>query len=974
MSDTSSKCFDYLPGALIEIDIHSQTITYMSKMAFSLFGYSRNDVEAGIPVRAIFHEEDEYKRAVEITESFAGNSYRKSTAYQPQEEQKLYDFKLTNKAGEEFLGECQGAIVLDDSGLPKAVRVYIRDLTGQRLTESSLKESEAKYRLLFEKSKDAILILENRIFMDCNQATIDMLRYNNKAELLTTHPSQLSPEFQPDGRPSAEKAEEMMNLAVEHGSHRFEWAHLKSDGTVFTVEVLLTTISSDPIHELIYTVWRDITEHKQAEEALRTEKEFTETALNNQQDTFFLFEPASGKAIRWNRAFSRISGYSDEEIAQLKAPEAYYSPEDLELASSAMEEVISTGTDTVVLNLICKDGRKVPTEYSVTSLKSDKSGRQYFISIGRDITMRQRVEQALEKRIIALTQPMEDPTGIAFDEMFNLTDIQRLQDEFAEATGVASIITDINGTPITKPSNFCRLCSDIVRQTEKGLANCYKSDAALGALNPEGPTIQQCMSGGLWDAGTSITVDGKHIANWLIGQVRDETQTEENMRAYAREIGADEELTAEAFHEVPAMSKEQFANITQFLSTLAEQLSNSAYQNVQQARFIAERKQIDAEQLQLQKQLHQAQKLEAVGTMVGGISHELNNILQSMFLYGELILEQLTDETLLQSMNQLMADGSRARDIVKQILTFSRKTKINMQPREIHNIVLDVVDLERATLPSNIEIKSDIDLNCGPVLCDSTQIHQIMINLCNNAYHAMGETGGLLSISLQQIEASESNSFSSSSYLELCISDTGHGMTAKVSDKIFDPFYTTKGIGEGTGLGLSVIHGIVEMMQGSITVSSELEKGTTFRILLPLADSMEERPERQDEKPLLSSSMSILLVDDEESILKTAEKILSGKGHEVETVSQAQQALEIYKQNANKYDLLITDLTMPGMSGEELVVALRKLDNKLPIIMSTGQLGIEDEHRYSNIGVSGFIQKPWTARELIQLIAELNIN
>ena len=206
---------------------------------------------------------------------------------------------------------------------------------------------------------------------------------------------------------------------------------------------------------------------------------------------------------------------------------------------------------------------------------------------------RKLVEEALEKRLAALTRPMEDSEDIDFEELFNLDDIQRLQDEFARATGVASIITLPDGTPITAPSSFCRLCSDIIRKTEKGCANCYKSDAVIGRLYLQGPTIQRCMSGGLWDAGAGISVGGRHIANWLIGQVRDSTQTEEKMRAYAREIGADEASVVEAFREVPAMSREQFERVAQVLFTLANQLSSTAYQNVQQVRFITESKQAE---------------------------------------------------------------------------------------------------------------------------------------------------------------------------------------------------------------------------------------------------------------------------------------------------------------------------------------------------------------------------------------------
>lgn len=190
---------------------------------------------------------------------------------------------------------------------------------------------------------------------------------------------------------------------------------------------------------------------------------------------------------------------------------------------------------------------------------------------------------------------LQDLHSILFEELFDLDDIQRLQDEFALATGVASIITHTDGTPITRPSNFCRLCIDIIRKTEQGLVNCFNSDAEIGRFRSDGPTIQPCLSGGLWDAGAAISVGGRHIANWLIGQVRDETQTEEKMREYARQIGANEDAVLDAFRKVPAMSRLQFGRVAQVLFTLAQQLSATAYQNVQQAHFIVERQRVEEE-------------------------------------------------------------------------------------------------------------------------------------------------------------------------------------------------------------------------------------------------------------------------------------------------------------------------------------------------------------------------------------------
>jgi CheY-like chemotaxis protein len=320
----------------------------------------------------------------------------------------------------------------------------------------------------------------------------------------------------------------------------------------------------------------------------------------------------------------------------------------------------------------------------------------------------------------------------------------------------------------------------------------------------------------------------------------------------------------------------------------------------------------------------------------------------------------------------MLKDGERARDIVKQILTFSRKTRMDMKPQLLHELVLESLVLERASLLANIDIKQNIDLNGGSVLCDKTQIHQIILNLCNNAQHAMGEKGGTLTVSLKPTRASLSNGDPESDAIELKVSDTGHGIDASGLEKVFDPFFTTKQFGQGTGLGLSVIHGIVEMMDGQITVTSELGKGTTFRILFPVTAEVEADAVIKSVGNEDVNSRSILLVDDEESIRSVTQIILMREGFKVDSASDGTQALELFKANPGKYDLIVTDKSMPKMSGVELTKAIRDSKSDIPIMLSTGQLGVADEKEFKDIGITAFIQKPWTANELIEKIQQLD--
>ena len=241
------------------------------------------------------------------------------------------------------------------------------------------------------------------------------------------------------------------------------------------------------------------------------------------------------------------------------------------------------------------------------------AGKQVCLAFGRDITERKRAKEALAKRIVALTRPLDDVEGIAYEDLFNVAELQRLQDLFAAAWGVAALITSPEGTPITQPSNFTNFCSEFIRKNPKGVKKCQISDARMGRHNPSGPIIHPCLSAGLCNAGASITVGGRHVANWLIGQVRNETQSMEQIMQYARELGADETAFREAFLKVPVMPQEKFEHIAHALFALANQLSTAVYQNIQQARFIAERKQAEEALRESERKLSEAQKRAQLG-------------------------------------------------------------------------------------------------------------------------------------------------------------------------------------------------------------------------------------------------------------------------------------------------------------------------------------------------------------------------
>jgi PAS domain S-box-containing protein len=305
--------------------------------------------------------------------------------------------------------------------------------------------------------------------------------------------------------------------------------------------------------------------------------------LFEQSPDGIMIDDGTGHFVDVNPTLCKWLGYTREEFFKLTVRDLI-DAESLRKVPLMWDELRAGKTIMTERQLVCKDGKRLAVEMTASALPNGQ-----FLVHTRDNTLRINADEQAARRLTALTRPLDEAGEIGFHELFNIADIQQLQDKFAKATGVASIITETDGTPITRPSNFCRLCEHIIRGTEKGRRNCFYSDAMIGRHNPSGPIVQPCLSGGLWDAGASITVGGRHVANWLIGQVRNESQDESRLVAYAREIGVDEQVLLESLQEVTPMSLDQFSNIADMLFTLAGQLSDMAFQNIQQARVITER-------------------------------------------------------------------------------------------------------------------------------------------------------------------------------------------------------------------------------------------------------------------------------------------------------------------------------------------------------------------------------------------------
>jgi len=375
---------------------------------------------------------------------------------------------------------------------------------------------------------------------------------------------------------------------------------------------------------------------------------------------------------------------------------------------------------------------------------------------------------------------------------------------------------------------------------------------------------------------------------------------------------------------------------------------------------------------QLEAQLQQAQKMEAIGTLAGGIAHDFNNILTAVIGYTEIAMSDSdADSIQYKNLLQVLKAGERAKDLVHQILTFSRHSEQEMKPVCVKLIAQETAKLLRATLPSSIEIKNGIQSDAA-VLADPTQIHQVLMNICTNASHAMQEAGGVLEILLDDVVldagfANKHPDLRSERYIKLTVSDTGHGIPAELLERIYDPFFTTKDKGEGTGMGLAVVHGIVKIHGGAITVQSTPGKGSAFCIYLPVIER-DLILETFADYSIPKGTERILFIDDEPAIVNMSRQALRTLGYDVVGKMSSVEALALFEEQKDRFDLVITDLTMPLMTGENLAKQLLNIRPDIPIILSTGFSAKMDEKKAMALGIRAFISKPVSIREIAETI------
>ncbi len=382
------------------------------------------------------------------------------------------------------------------------------------------------------------------------------------------------------------------------------------------------------------------------------------------------------------------------------------------------------------------------------------------------------------------------------------------------------------------------------------------------------------------------------------------------------------------------------------------------------------------EKLKLEERLQQAQKMESIGTLAGGIAHDFNNILHIMIGNAELALDDVPESnTAYANIEEIKKAGLRASGIVKQLLSFSRESGDELRPIDIVSVIRDALDLLRATIPTTIDVRRNLPDIDETVIADPNQINQVIMNLCINAAQAMDDSGGIIEVSAEKVVLDDSceekiPELPEDNYIKVTVSDTGSGIDPEFIDRIFDPYFTTRQVGQGSGMGLAVVHGIVKSHGGAVTVDSEVGKGSAFHLYFPLADekigkgaSMTMQIQRGNE--------NILFVDDEISIVNMMERNLSRLGYHLETMVDPEEAMELFQSKSDQIDLVITDMTMPQMTGIQLCEALRQIRPDLPIILCTGHSDLIDEEKAQQLGIAAYVMKPIAKQEMSRIIREV---
>jgi PAS domain S-box-containing protein len=782
-------------------------------------------------------------------------------------------------------------------------------------------------------------------------------------------------------------------------------------------------LSGTILREGILVTFVDITERKNSEAALRESQEqatFLASILESSAQPFATGHP-DGRLGRFNAAFSKLLGYTDEELRSLLWQDL--TPPEWHLIEKAkLAELQSSGQPIrYEKEYIRKDGMRVPVEGFVHLVRNERGQPAYYYAFITDLTDRKRNESALrrsEAQSRAVVQSAPDAIFIQTKGCFTFLNPMAVQlfgaVDDKQLIGVPVVeryhpdcrelllerIRQNNTERVAVPvvvQKILRCDGTVIEAEVSAVPFTYRNEAGALVFARDITERKKAMEA-LRESEERFrqVVENMNEVFWMTDPVKNQMLyvSPAYKRIWGREtkdLFGGMEHWSETIHPddrkrvVDALLSKAAAReydetyrilrpdgVVRWIHDHAFPIRNQAgrvYRVVGMATDITE-------QRTLEDQLRQAQKMEAIGTLAGGIAHDFNNILGAISGFAELAKMDATSPPIHNSLDEILKACKRAGDLVRQILAFSRRQEQKRLPLQLWRIVDEATRLLRAALPATIQFDIDLSSDAPAVLAEPTQIHQIVMNLCTNAAHAMSGRPGVLGVKLDRFEADEEfvalhHGSRPGWYVRLTVSDNGHGMDRATLDRIFEPFYTTKAPGEGTGLGLSVVHGIVRNHDGIVTVYSQPGKGTTFHIYFPAHEGGTAELAVDSAPAPRGHGERILVVDDEVALVHMTERVLKRLDYVVDTATDPERAREAIRAEPKKYDLVLTDLTMPGLSGLELASFALNANPDIKVILMTGYFANVSTDQVSALGIKEVLMKPISIRSMAQIIGRV---
>jgi PAS domain S-box-containing protein len=932
----------------------------------------------------------------------------------------LVQAKLITTNGKRLWVEVRGLQQVVEGG-KTSVAGTLQDITERKQTEVALRESEARFRVLVEGAPDAIFVQSAGRFAYLNPAACRLFGASRAEDMLGKDFMEwVAPEYR-------DKIQERIRFQCETGEPTtpMEQEYLRLDGSRAHVETAAVPIRYQGENAHIVFL-RDITERKQAEEALRESKDRFRNLVESAPIGIFTTS-SNGKALSINLAMARILDFPSQEEAIKRYTDL---SSQLYVHAERRHEF---------LRLLQEFGRVEDFEYqartavgrtiwlSMNARISDPREDGSFIIEGfaTDITERKRAEDELrdsEERHRRIVEASSDAILLRSKEIVIYANPAALKLFRANQPG------DLIGKrylDLVHPDDRALSAERVKKNIDENWIASPREHRVLAldgqVVHVESTGVPVKYRGETQVFGVFRDITERRLANEkLRGTEKKYRELAESLPQVIFEIDLNGTLKYlnqtgfRLFGYTPEEISKGFNVLEAFIPENRDRLAIDIMLNVQGERFgrkdytavrkdgtkfpvgvhanrvmsgqtavgvrgilidLTATRRAEEEKRKLEIQLQQAQKMEAIGALAGGIAHDFNNILSAIIGYTELAMLNEGVSNSENELNQALIAANRAKDLVKQILAFSRQTDEERMPVRVALVAREAVKFLRATIPATIEIKTRLDEKSGAVLANSVELHQIIMNLCTNAQHAIGEQAGLLEVEVQntEIDLAQKNDvidLEIGSYVKLSVRDTGYGMVPDTIKRIFDPYFTTKEKGVGTGLGLAVVHGIVKKCGGAIRVESELGKGTTFHIYLPKVD-MTASIKAEQPKTIVGGSERILFVDDEKMLVDIGQQALQRLGYDVVSRTSPIEALELFKAKPDFFDLVITDKTMPGMTGDALVKELLSIRPNLPVIICTGYSQTIDHERAKQKGIKAFVMKPLLISEIAAAVRKV---